>query len=259
MCSTIILSRPGHDWPILIAANRDERRDRPWLKPGPHWPDRPDVVAGLDSLAGGSWLGINATGVVAAILNRAGTLGPQDGKRSRGELVLDALDHVDAVDAVAALGALDPHAYRPFNLVVADNRDAFLLVHRGASKIAVETLPPGLSFITAMDRDDPGSPRIRRYRPEFIAAQPPTPETGDWASWERLLATRDREAGSGPSGSLFIDGEEFGTVSSSLIALPGIENQDRLPIWRFASGTPETWKWDDIAVPHHAAPLASAG
>src|SRR3546814_2463721 len=80
--------------------------------PGRHWPDRPQVVAGIDRLAGGSWLGVNDDGVVAAVLNREGTLGPAPGLRSRGELVLEALDHADAAAAAAALGALNPDAYR---------------------------------------------------------------------------------------------------------------------------------------------------
>jgi uncharacterized protein with NRDE domain len=258
MCSTIILRRPGHDWPILIAANRDERRDRRWEKPGPHWPDRPGVVAGLDILAGGSWLGVNAAGVAAAVLNRADTLGPEAGKRSRGELVLDALDHVDAADAAAALGALEPDAYRPFNLVIADNRDAYLLVHRGDEDLAVERLPPGLSFITALNRDDPASPRIRRYRPKFLSAAPPDPGTGDWAAWEKLLGDRDREPDSGPGGALFIDAGDFGTVSSSLIALPGVDHPTRAPIWRFASGMSETRGWENISVPIHASPFVGS-
>ena len=85
----VILRRPGHRWPVLIGANRDEMIDRPWQPPGRHWPDRPDVVAGLDSLAGGSWLGINDWGVAAAVLNRHGSLGPASERRSRGELVLE--------------------------------------------------------------------------------------------------------------------------------------------------------------------------
>ncbi len=253
MCTLVILSRPDHEWPILIAANRDEKLDRPWLGPAAHWPDRPDIVAGMDELAGGSWLGMNASGVVAAVLNREGTLGPEAGKRSRGELVLDALDYADALDAAEALGALDSRAYRPFNLVVADNRDAFLLTHRGGATVAVEPLPEGLTMVTAMERDDPGSPRIRLYRPRFLAALPPDPASGDWRSWEALLASRDREAGSGPGGAMFIDpvpGVEagrFGTVSSSLIALPAIAQSERRPIWRFASGPPEAWYWEEIA------------
>jgi len=250
MCTIVILNRPDTAWPILIAANRDEMLDRPWLFPAAHWPDRPDVVAGQDELAGGSWLGMNASGVVAAVLNREGTLGPEAGKRSRGELVLDALDYPDALDAAEALSALDSRAYRPFNLVVADNRDAFLLTHRGGSaSVAVEPLPEGLSMVTARERDDQNSPRIRFYRPFFLGAQPPDPDADDWRGWEAILASRSHEPESGLGGAMFIDpapgaGQgRFGTVSSSLIALPAIEKPDIWPIWRFASGPPEGWQW----------------
>src|SRR5215472_12933777 len=108
MCTVVILRRPDHRWPVLIGANRDEMIDRPWRSPDRHWPDRPEVVAGLDVLAGGSWLGINDWGVAAAVLNRTGSLGPAPDRRSRGELVLEALDHADAVTAAEALSYLDP-------------------------------------------------------------------------------------------------------------------------------------------------------
>src|SRR5437764_11706760 len=103
MCTLVILRRPDHHWPVLIGANRDEMIDRPALPPGRHWPDRPEVVAGLDQLAGGAWLGLNDLGVAAAVLNRQGSLGPAPGPRSPGQLVLEALDHADAADAAAAL------------------------------------------------------------------------------------------------------------------------------------------------------------
>src|SRR5919108_5501887 len=103
MCTLVILRRPDHRWPVLIGANRDEMIDRPWQPPGRHWPDRAEVVAGRDLLAGGSWLGLNDWGVAAAVLNRHGSLGPAAGLRSRGELVLEALDHADAARAPAAL------------------------------------------------------------------------------------------------------------------------------------------------------------
>src|SRR5579859_2856423 len=141
MCTLVLLRRPGENWPLILGANRDEMVGRPWQAPGRHWPDRPNVVAGLDELAGGSWFGVNDEGVVAAILNRVGTLGPAAGKRSRGELVLDALDFADAADAAWSLADLDSRAYRPFNLMIADNRDAFWLAHRGTDRITVTEIP----------------------------------------------------------------------------------------------------------------------
>src|SRR6266481_2103510 len=136
MCTLVILRRPEHRWPVLIGANRDEMIDRPSQPPGRHWPDRPEVVAGLDSLAGGSWLGINDWGVAAAVLNRHGSLGPAPDRRSRGELVLEALDHADAVAAAEALSHLDPDAYRTFNLIIADERYGFWLRHAGVPSMA---------------------------------------------------------------------------------------------------------------------------
>src|SRR5580698_9094338 len=143
MCTLVILRRPDHLWPVVIGANRDEMIERPWRPPGRHWPDRPEVVAGLDLLGGGSWLGVNDWGVAAAVLNRHGSLGPMPGQRSRGELVLEALDHADAVAAAEALTYLDPTAYRTFNLIVADNRDAFWLRHADDGRIAIHPIPEG--------------------------------------------------------------------------------------------------------------------
>lgn len=131
MCTLVMLRRPEARWPLIVAANRDELENRPWRPPARHWPDRPEVVAGQDVTAGGSWFGVNDDGLVAAILNRPGTLGPADGKRSRGELVLEALDHAEARLAAEALSDLNPESYRPFNLVIADRYEAFWLCHAG--------------------------------------------------------------------------------------------------------------------------------
>src|SRR6266571_2543061 len=147
MCTLVILRRPDHLWPVVIGANRDEMIARPWRAPARHLPGRPEIVAGLDLLAGGSWLGLNDWGVASAVLNRHGSLGPAPGQRSRGELVLEALDHADAVAAAAALSHLDPAAYRTFNLIVADNRDAFWLCHSGTGRVEAHPLADGLSLI----------------------------------------------------------------------------------------------------------------
>lgn len=247
MCSVIILNRPGHDWPLLWASNRDEMADRPWSPPGRHWPDRPDVVAGRDELAGGSWLGVNDSGVIAGVLNRRNTLGPQAGKRSRGELVLDALDFPDAADAVEMLRQLDAHAFRPFNMVVADNRDCFWLRNLG-HKVEAEALPAGVSMITASDRNDPHSKRIQWYLPRWQEAAVPNPDTGDWSAWQELLCDRGHD----PGGTVFdamniVSNTGFGTISSSIIALPAPQFAARKPIWRFVGGRPDkTGNWSSV-------------
>lgn len=244
MCTFVLLRRPAHPWPILIAANRDEMNRRPWRPPARHWPDRSNVVAGLDETAGGTWLGLNDEGVCAAILNRHGTLGPAPGKRSRGELVLDALDHADAVEAARALALLDGTAYRPFNMVIADNRDAWYLRHSGREdgRIDLQPIPEGLFMLTAFDPDDEDAdPRIRTHRPHFEAATPPDPENGNWATWQSLLGRRDGETAADERGAMtFLMDNGFGTVSSSLVGLPAMDRPGIPPRWLFAPGPPDT-------------------
>ena len=251
MCTIVLLRRPGHEWPLIIGANRDEMADRPWKAPARHWPDRPDVVAGLDVLAGGSWLGVNDAGVAAAMLNRHGTLGPAAGFRSRGELVLEALDHADAVEAVQALRHLEPRAYRPFNMIVADNRDAFWLKHAdptGTLPVAVTPIAEGLSMLTAGEIDDPESSRIHRYRPLFKRARPPDPDHDDFKAWQALLESDEVKPEDGPPGAMRFRTETgFGTTSSALIALPQPGHADGKPRFRFAAWAPKAEPWREVS------------
>jgi len=251
MCSVVILRRPANPWPLILGANRDEMVGRPWRPPARHWPDRPEVVAGLDELAGGSWLGVNDMGVVAAVLNRVDTLGPLAGKRSRGELVLEALDHADARDAVEALAHLNVDAYRPFNMVVADNRDAFFLAWRGGEgkrRVTVMPVPEGVSMVTAHDLNDrDGSPRMRFFLPLFEAAPVPDPETGRWHGWEELLGSRIWDGEAGPHGAMcVVTPTGFETTSSSLIALPAMDRLGVSPVWRFAAGRPDRTSFEPV-------------
>lgn len=249
MCTVVILRRPKHPWPVIIGANRDEMTDRPWKPPARHWPDRIDVVAGLDELAGGTWMGLNDSGVVACILNRHGSLGPAPGKRSRGELVLEALDHGDASDAAAALRDIDPTAYRPFNMVIADNRDAWWLALAGPGRAPrLERIPEGLSMFTAHDRNDVSDPRIAAYLPRFGAAAPPAPDANEWESWRSLLASTD--AAAGVRAMSFQTDSGFGTSSSSLLALPSPEAvfgpEKKRPQWLFAPGPPQSTAFEAV-------------
>jgi Transport and Golgi organisation 2 len=246
MCTVVILRRPYHPWPLIIGANRDEMIDRRWHPPGRHWPDRPELVAGLDVLAGGSWLGLNDWGVAAAVLNRTGSLGPAPGRRSRGELVLEALDHADAVAAAEALSHLDPASYRTFNLIVADERDAFWLRHAGRARIEVNPLEDGLSLIAAGDLNDLGTRRLELAMPAFRAWPAPEPDRGDWAGWEALLGSTRAPPGEPASSAMRFRTDGYGTVSSAIVAVPARDGSDRRAAFRFAGWLPEETPWRNV-------------
>ena len=249
MCTLVMDFRRETDWPILIGTNRDEMADRSWLPPGRHWPDRPDVIAGLDQQAGGSWLGMNDAGVVAAVNNRIGSLGPENGKRSRGELVLEALDHYTAADAAEALADLNPAAYRAFNLMVADVKNAFWIRNLGTNNkdsIEIFTIPQGISILTAFDLNDSRCLRTQTYLPLFKAAKAPQPDKDDWTEWETLFLSRE-PASKADTGSAMrlITESGFNTISSSLIALPAARLGLK-PVWRFAGRFPQSEPYQKI-------------
>ncbi len=248
MCTIVLLRRPGHPWPLVLGANRDEMADRPWCAPARHWPEHPHVVAGRDEMGGGTWLGVNDAGVVAAVANRRSSLGPAPDKRSRGELPLAALAYGTAAEAAEALGELPATAYRPFNLVVADHQGAFWLRHRGeAGGIERFLVPAGLSMLTAGDLDDPSSPRTRAYLPRFRTAAPPDPERGDWRAWEALLGARERAEPDDPTAAMtIVTATGFGTVSSSLIAVRAAPAGRGRLVWRFAPGPPDRTAYEPV-------------
>lgn len=224
-----------------MAANRDEMLDRPWDPPAEHWPDRPGVVGGRDRSGGGTWMAINRHRVVAAVLNRPGSLGPRPGKRSRGELPLLALDHATALEAVAAVAALDAGAYRRFNMVVADASGVHFLRGLGEGRAEATPLAAGLHMITAHDPNSLDSPRVARHLPRFRAAPAPEPPD-EWSGWTAILADR-----SGPSESQIniVPRAGFGTVCSALAALgPG-----NRAVWLFAPGPPDRVTFAPVSVP----------
>lgn len=216
----------------MLAANRDERVDRPWDPPAGWWPGAPDVIGGRDRSGGGTWMAMNGHGVLACILNRPGSLGPAPGKRSRGELPLLALKEQSATAAAATIAKIDAEDYRSFNMVLADREGAIFQSSEGFGAIATARLPPGVHMATAHDADDWESPRIARHLPRFRAAAPPDPAAGDWRAWVAILADR-----SGPEGSEINVPERagFGTVCSALVAVP----EAGPPIFLFAAGPPD--------------------
>lgn len=244
MCTVILLRRPGHPWPLILAANRDERLDRAWDPPAEHWPEYPGVVGGRDRSGGGSWMAMGPR-VIAAVLNRPGSLGPAPGKRSRGELTLLTAAAPTAEAAVAQLAALDAAEWRPFNLVVADRDHGFFLRGLGAGQPQAFDVPAGVSMVTAHDLNDLTSPRIRRHLPRFRAAPPPDPASGDWRTWAALLAD-DHYGDAGIGEALRVPPVNgFGTVCSSLAAL-GAAGERR---WLFCPGPAGTGAFTPVRLP----------
>jgi len=222
MCTVIVLVSPEQ---VLLAANRDERLDRPWDPPAAWWPDRPDVVGGRDRSAGGTWMAINRFGVIATVLNRPGTLGPAAGKRSRGSLPLMALDHPTAATAAAALTRLDASLWRGFNMVLADRTGAWFVRGVGYGAPAAHRLQAGVSMVTGYDPNDLDSPRTAYHLPRFRTADP------TWKAWRLLLSARDGQTAE----QLNVTPRAgFGTVSSSFVKL----HTDGNPVWLFAAGPP---------------------
>ena len=250
MCTLVILRRPENDWPLIVAANRDEMLDRPGAPPGRHWPDRAHVCAGLDKLGGGTWLGINDYGLVAGVLNRTGTLGPDPELRSRGELPLEALDHAEATEAARALADLDPAAYRPFNLFVADRGHAFWITSLNAAGepgMRVADVPIGLSMLTDRDLNDDTSGRIALNLAKFNAAAAPDPASGDWREWQTLLSDKAVTVDAREAMNIRMD-TGFATVSSSLIAFAKPEMRDTPPVWLFADGPPDKTPYEAVEI-----------
>ena len=104
-------------------------------------------------------------------------------------------------------------------------------------------------MITAHDMNDDRSDRIRHYRPLFERAPAPDPEAGEWGAWQALLASRESAPGAQHEGAMNIaTGHGFGTVSSSLLALPKPGRKDAKARFLFAPGPPDQ-------VPFAAVPL----
>src|ERR1700752_3288225 len=102
------------DAPLIVAANRDERLDRPAVPMTVLRERQPRILGGRDELAGGTWLAGHEHGVVAGLTNQPSLGGRDPSKRSRGELPLAFASYASAAEAVRAVPAgLDPARYNP--------------------------------------------------------------------------------------------------------------------------------------------------
>src|SRR5262245_41264850 len=136
------------DAPLIVAANRDERFDRPAVPITVLRETRPRILGGRDELAGGTWLAVNEHGVVAGLTNQPSSNGRDPAKRSRGELPLAFASWASAAQAVQAVtAALDPASYNPCWMLVGDREALFFIGIAGSGRPEVEQLGPGLHVL----------------------------------------------------------------------------------------------------------------
>jgi uncharacterized protein with NRDE domain len=90
MCLLLISYNAHPQYPLIVAANRDEFYNRPTEK-AHFWKDHPDLLAGRDIEAGGTWLGITKSGRFAAITNYRDMKSIKEYAPSRGALTLNFL------------------------------------------------------------------------------------------------------------------------------------------------------------------------
>lgn len=227
MCIAYLALNTHPDWPLLIAANRDEYHARPARPAGP-WAGHPDVIAGIDLEAGGTWLGVTRHGRFGLLTNF------REGGRhnahapSRGALVSDFLtsnvhpqDYANKVSAQA-------QQYNGFNLIVGNLQTACYLGNR-APDPAPSVLGPGRYVVSnhLLDTPWPKAERLREafadidmdsltrsLRVVFATLKDTTPaddhnlpDTGIDRKLERLLS------------SPFIISPTYGTRCSSVIAV----------------------------------------
>jgi uncharacterized protein with NRDE domain len=162
VCTLIALHQVHRDYPLVVAANRDELHAR--RASGPMLlSTAPRIVGGRDEEKGGTWLGASAHGFFVGLTNQRTPGLPEMSLRSRGEVVLAALAQPGLDAAIAWLGELDAAAYNSFNLLVGDGRALWVAYARRESpRLELAPLPPG---IWALPNDRLGSlefPKIDR-------------------------------------------------------------------------------------------------
>ena len=250
MCTLLILYRPKNKWPLIIAGNRDEMKNRPWLPPGKHWGKCDGIIAGKDLTAGGSWLGINTNGLVATILNRTNSLGPDIEKNSRGKIIIDILKNKTLDAALNYIKLLDITKWKPFNLFLANNKKAYWVKSSDKDELSINIIPEGKHFLDSYDINSTQSERYLYNNNRFKVLNDPNPDSLEWKEWINLLAEKSYPKGK-PLAAMNITNKykkNYGTLSSAIIALPSDQelNNNTKPLFLFSDISPDNNKFYNI-------------
>lgn len=211
MCLIAIAVGASQRYPLIVAANRDERHTRPTAAAA--WrADLPNVFAGRDLEAGGTWLGVDRRGRLAAVTNIRDAE-PRPTRGSRGALVAAYLAGEDPASRFAARAAGE-RELGAFNLLLIEHGALYYTSNRatpaslGSGLHAFSNAPPGTVW-----------PKVTsvRTRAERLLGHPDPLEP-----LFELLAQR---TGGGAQVDHFIVGPHYGTRCSTVVLR---DSSDRL-------------------------------
>lgn len=241
MCLIVFAHRRHAGYPFVFAANRDEFFERP-TAPAGFWEDAPEVLAGRDLEAGGTWCGITRTGRFGAITNYREPSRQLAGAPSRGDLVAAFLRGAEAPEAYLRRRAAEAHRYNGFNLIVGDLQRLFYFSNRDGD---VRELPPGIYGLSNHLLDTPWpkvtlaramleerlassvldpEPFFQLLADETRALDEALPDTGVGRQWEQVLSP------------IFIRSPRYGTRASTVI---WVERDGRVTFFERSFGAPE--------------------
>lgn len=241
MCLILVAWRAHADYPLVLAANRDEFHAR-GAAPAAWW-QAPEILAGRDLSAGGTWLGVARDGRFAALTNYRDPTRPQRDAPSRGQLVPAALSGRLPVEQQLQRLRRTAGNYNAFNLIFSDGER--LAVFESVPEDG-RVLAPGVYALSNHLLDTPWpkviaaksalSAALARLpdersllellRDERQADDARLPRTGVSLPWERLLS------------SAFIRAPEYGTRCSSIVLM------DRHGGVQFSE-----WTWNESGAP----------
>lgn len=131
MCLILVAWKVHARFPLVVAANRDEFHRRPAARAA-FWDDKPEVLAGRDLQARGTWMGVSRGGRFAAVTNYLG--GTEPGAAvSRGALVTRYLEGISVPEL-----AERKSSYSGFNLLASDGAELWWLSNRDGGSRRLE-------------------------------------------------------------------------------------------------------------------------
>ncbi len=216
MCLLLIAFKHHPDYPLIIAANRDEYHGRP-ASEAHFWNDKPEILAGKDLQAGGTWLGISKYGRFAAVTNFHEQTPEPVPPKSRGALVIDFLESDMPAQEYADRVVKNANEYQGFTLVFGTIDDLYCCSNRTNKP---EQIKPGIHGLSnQLFNDNSYKVRIGKDSLNKILTGPHKIYREYLFSLlgERTLEWHSNTTEEMSNQSLFIEGQDFGTRCSTVI------------------------------------------